>query len=245
VMSHIASDSGGLNSISELQAIPFRDIVDYSVLFLTLAAAAALAARRRFLVFEVGLLLFGAFVSFRSRRDVWVIGIAAAAILASSIRVPATAGARAKWRVSPAIVGATLLMLVAFRATHRSNTTLRGQVESELPAAAVDEIRTKGYVGPLYNDFTWGGYLMWALQMPVNIDGRAAFYGDAAINRSDETWMAAPDWATDPQLKAANLVLGPVKMPLSQELRMDPEWRLAYEDTVAIVFVRQAARTQK
>jgi hypothetical protein len=242
LMSHMASDSGGLNSISELQAMPFRDIVDYSVLFLTLAASAALAARRRFLVFEVGLLLFGAVVSFRSRRDVWVIGIAAAAILASSIRTRATTAAPvSRWRAGPSMVAAALLVLVTFQTAHRKNATLRLQLESELPAAAVDEVRAKGYAGPLYNDFTWGGYLMWALQMPVNIDGRAAFYGDAAINRSDATWMAAPDWASDPQLNAANLVLGPARMPLSQALRMDPHWQLAYEDKLAIVFVRKSA----
>ncbi len=247
LISHMAADSGGLNSISELQAMPFRDIVDYSVLFLALAAAAALASRRRFQVFEIGLLLFGMVVSFRSRRDVWVIAIAAAAILASSIRARATTteAQPSRWRARLAIAAAALLVLITFRATHRNDTVLQAQVAKALPVGAVEEIRAKGYAGPLYNDFTWGGYLMWALRMPVSIDGRAAFYGDAAINRSDATWMAAPDWASDPQLKVANLVLGPARMPLSQELRMDPEWQLAYEDQVAVVFIRKSANAAK
>ena len=74
-----------------------------------------------------------------------------------------------------------------------------------MPVAAVDAIRAKGYyAGPLFNDFNWGGYLIWALRMPVSIDGRAAFYGDQAIDRSVATWNAAPDWNSDPELKAVD-----------------------------------------
>ena len=38
-------------------------------------------------------------------------------------------------------------------------------------AAAFDESR--GYGGPLFNDFNWGGYLIWRLPgLPVSVDGR-------------------------------------------------------------------------
>jgi hypothetical protein len=75
--------------------------------------------------------------------------------------------------------------------------------------------------------------------MPVTIDGRGAMYGDEAINRSVATWNAEPDWATDPQLGSAGVVIGPMKAPLTQVLRLDPHWRLAYEDKLAAVFVRR------
>jgi hypothetical protein len=73
--------------------------------------------------------------------------------------------------------------------------------------------------------------------MPVSIDGRAALYGDQRIDRSVQTWSGQPDWASDPQLSAAGLVIGPVKSPLIQLLRLDPRFELAYEDKVAAVFV--------
>ena len=105
----------------------------------------------------------------------------------------------------------------------------------------MEAVRAKGYAdtlhGPVFNDFNWGGYMIWALRMPVSIDGRAAFYGDEAIDRSIATWNAEPDWASDPQLKAAGVVIGPVKAPLTQVLRMDPRFRLLYEDGLAAVFV--------
>ena len=81
------------------------------------------------------------------------------------------------------------------------------------------------------------GYLIWALRMPVSIDGRAAFYGDQAIDRSVATWAGAPDWNSDPELKSAGLVIGPVKAPLTQLLRMDPHFQLIFEDKLAAVFV--------
>ncbi len=82
----LAAQSGVMDKISELQAIPFRSVPDFLVLFLALGAAAALAWRRRFALFEIGLLGFAAVVSFRSQRDVWVMAVAAAAILASTMR---------------------------------------------------------------------------------------------------------------------------------------------------------------
>lgn len=120
---------------------------------------------------------------------------------------------------------------------HVNNALLEGQVIKFLPVHAVDEIKAKGYPGPLYNDFTWGGYLIWALRMPVSIDGRAAFYGDKSIDRSVESWSGQPDWASDPALKSAGIVLGPVSSPLIQLLRLDPHFKLVYEDKLAAVFV--------
>jgi hypothetical protein len=101
----------------------------------------------------------------------------------------------------------------------------------------VDAIQANHYAGPLYNDFNWGGYLIWALRMPVSIDGRAAFYGDQAIDRSIATWGAEPDWNTDPELTKAGVVIGPPKAALTQVLRLDPKFKLVYEDKVAAVFV--------
>jgi hypothetical protein len=108
-----------------------------------------------------------------------------------------------------------------------------------MPVRAVESIRTNGYAGPLYNDFNWGGYLIWALRMPVNIDGRTNLYGNERMDRSIATWGAQPDWASDPELKSAGLVIGPVTAPLTQLLRMDSHYKLVYEDKLAAVFVAQ------
>jgi len=237
----LAAQPGVLDKINELKAIPFRDLTDYSVLLLTLAATAALAWGRRFRVFEIVLLAFAALMSFRSQRDVWVIAVAAAAILASTIRgrENPVAVRLPRFATGFAAILAGVLMLTGFRALHVNNGLLEAQIEKTFPVKAVEAIQANHYAGPVYNDFNWGGYLIWALRMPVSIDGRAAFYGDQAIDRSIATWGAEPDWYADPELKKAGLVIGPPKAALMQVLRLDPQFRLVYEDKVAAVFVAQ------
>lgn len=234
----LASQPGVLDKINELKAIPFRSLADFMVLFLALGSAAALAWGRRFRFFEIGLLLFASVVSFRSQRDVWVMAAAAAAILASTLTgKQKTTLQLPRFTSTLAAVGASLALLAGFRVMHIDDTLLKTQVSSTYPVGAVNAIRANGYAGPLFNDFNWGGYLIWTLRMPVSIDGRAAFYGDKAIDRSLATWNLEPNWASDPQLKSAGLIIAPLKAPLTQMLHVDPHYKLVYEDKVATVFV--------
>jgi len=182
--------------------------------------------------------VFAAVVAFRSQRDVWVMAAVGAVILASTI----TGGEKdaiqlPKYATAIAATIAVLVVMLVSRAIGVNNARLETQVTKGLPVQAVEAVRAKGYAGPLYNDFDWGGYLIWALRMPVSIDGRQNLYGDQRIDRSMATWNAQPDWAMDAQLMKAGVVIGPVEAPLSQALRLDPRFQLAYEDKLAVVFV--------
>ncbi|HKO20442.1 MAG TPA: hypothetical protein VJU82_16320, partial [Acidobacteriaceae bacterium] len=223
----------------ELQSMHFRSFPDFMILFLALGAAAALAYGRRLLVFETGMLLFATLISFRSIRDVWAIGIFGSFIVAAAIRTKPRQPSTPLPRFGPAaaFVLASLVVLAGGRIMGITTTKSESTIAAAMPVKAVDYIRAQAYPGPLYNTFDWGGYLIWSLRMPVSLDGRAAFYGDAAIDRSVATWSGQPDWASDPQLKAAGTVIGPVNMPLTQLLRTDSHFQLAYEDKLAAVFV--------
>lgn len=234
----LATQAGALNKVSELQAIPFRDLTHFLILLLALGSAAALAWRRRPNFFGIALLGFAAVVSFRSQRDVWLMATVAAAILASAIESrERIAGRLPGFANSIAVVVAGLAVLAGFRVLHVRDNLLQIQVARSFPVRAVEVIREKGYPGSLYNDFNWGGYLIWYLRTPVSIDGRQNLYGDQRIDRSVATWSAEPDWASDGRLMSAGVVIGPVKAPLTQVLRSDPRFQLAYEDKLAAVFV--------
>ena len=235
----LAAQAGVLNKVTELQANPFRDIMDFLLLALAIGSAAALAWHRRFAVFETGLLLFAAVVSFRSQRDVWVMATAAAAILASNIVSKRPAIPLPRLAAPLAVLLAALLVLAGFRVLRVNNTRLQSKLTETMPVHAVEAIRANGYAGPLYDDYNWGGYLIWALRMPVSIDGRAAFYGDEVIDRSIATWNAQPDWASDQELMSSGLVIGPARQALTQLLRRDPRFQLVYEDKIAAVFIRR------
>jgi hypothetical protein len=240
VVYDVATHPGGMDKISELQSLPFRNLSDYLVLFFALGSVAVLARVKRLPLFEAGLLLFGLYVSFRSRRDLWAMVIVGAVILAREIP-----GREKNRSLVPAFAmpllaaAAALAVALGFPALHINNTQLSAKLADTMPVAAVAEIEAKQTPGPLFNDFNWGGYLVWALRMPVAIDGRGSMYGDKAIDRSVATWNAEPDWRSDPELASSGAVIGPVKAPLTQVLRLDPSWRLAYEDKLAAIFVRR------
>jgi hypothetical protein len=107
-----------------------------------------------------------------------------------------------------------------------------------MPIKAIGFAKSHRYRGPLYNTYDWGGILIWDLRLPVSLDGRAALYGDQLIDRSVATWGGRPGWDKDPELARSNLVLAPVNEPLTQLLMLSPDFRLAYKDKVAAVFVR-------
>ena len=236
----LATQGGALNRVSELRAMEFRDLFDFLVLLLAMGSAAALAWRRRFALFETALLVFAAVLAFRSQRDVWVMATVAAAILASTLPGRKKSALQLPWFASAtAVLAAALVVLAGFRALHCNDAQLETQMAKSLPVQAAEAVRAKGYTGPLFNDYGWGGYLGWALHMPVSIDGRQNLYGDQRIDRSLATWNAGPEWATDEQLRSARLVIGPVTDALTQVLRMDARYQLVYEDKVAAVFVRR------
>jgi hypothetical protein len=112
------------------------------------------------------------------------------------------------------------------------------------PVEAAEFVSRERLPGPLFNDFDWGGYLIWALpDYPVSIDGRTNLYGEKRLERSMDTWNAEAGWENDPDLAKARVVIAPKKRsgqatPLTERLRGSPEWEKRFEDNTAVVFVR-------
>ena len=234
----LGTQFGALNKVTELFAMPFRNLDDWCVLLLALAAVGVLARARRFAFFESALLAFAIFVSFRTQRDLWVVVIAASAILAQELTGEEKNRFQLTAAFAPFVAVATgLAVALGFCMLHVDNAQLSAKLAGELPVRAVEVVKEKGWSGPLYNDYGWGGYLIWALRMPVSIDGRTNLHGDERINASYAEWSGQPEWATDPDLRKANLVIGPARAPLTQLLRTDPRFELVYEDKLAAVFV--------
>jgi hypothetical protein len=169
---------------------------------------------------------------------------AAAAILGQGLPGSEKALDRTPFLAAPsAVLAASLAICLGFLTMKVNQATLADSLAHNMPVQALEAIKREGYTGPVWNDFTWGGFLIWQLRQPVSIDGRAALHGDERIDRSVATISGEPDWASDPQLNRAGLVILPVKAPLVQLLRFDQRFRLVFEDKVAAVFVaRQPAQ---
>jgi hypothetical protein len=232
--------SGLYQLISELSAMDFRSPSDWLVVGLTLAAVFALGRRRDLSSFWFLLLSVAVFLSFRSQRDVWFVTTVAIIILGLTrpINKTTVVDRISKGQIASVIV-VTIAMLGMTNLAYRvSNSTLEKSIKKEYPVAAASFIEQRRLPGPLYNHFDWGGYLIWRLPaLPVSIDGRSNLHDATRIRRSWEVWNGKRDWASDPELAAANIVIAEKDFALTQLLRLDSRFEQVYEDEIAVVFV--------
>jgi len=239
----LATQTGVLNKVSELQALPFRSYSDWGVLLITLCAVGTLVRIRQG-VFLGTLLAFAIYVSFHSQRDLWVVVITGSAILSLSVAGREMNGFRIKRTWMPIIAAVAVLIVVSESLVLKiNNDKLHEKLSESMPVRAAEFVKERGLQGPLFNDYGWGGYLIWSLRIPVSIDGRAALQGDQHIDDSVATWGGQTRWVSDPELANAKLVIGPVNSPLTQILRLDPRYQLQFEDKIATVFVSRNGTT--
>lgn len=115
------------------------------------------------------------------------------------------------------------------------------QVESErLPIAAVDFLAERHPRARLFNDFNWGGYLIYRLfpGTKVSMDGRTTVYAAQTMRAYMRTHYALSGWERFLAECDPEVVLWPADGPLASVLRTRPEWRVEFEDETAVVFAR-------
>lgn len=117
-------------------------------------------------------------------------------------------------------------------------------VRTRVPVAAVDALGAAGLRAPLFNDYNWGGYLIWRLwpQTQVFIDGR----GDDLYSSG----AALSGYADVVQLKSsADAVLDKNKIqtvlfaadtPLARYLLASGRWQATYDDGRVVALQRGA-----
>jgi len=198
-------------------------------------------------------------LALRSMRYIGLSAVVLAPLLVYyGSRVLQRAGAR--WgppeaRTHPArgstVLNWALLALVlagaAFKVSLPLNPATIDRVHSRFfPVAAVDYIRgdTRSSAGglpeTLFNDYGWGGYLIWRLypDTPVFIDGRADPYGDELIGAYRSAISARPDWEKTLEQYAVHSALIPTGSSLAAVLRERGDWQEVYEDGLAAIYVR-------
>lgn len=236
----ISTQTGAFLNVSELHPLFFRSPADWFVLGLTLIAVFVLGWERKWQMFPLLLLLMGVALGFRARRDAWVVVLTAVAIVGYFRSFDAS---KDEFSITkPRILGiaAAILFFAYLIGDYRGITKQRLQifVEQRFPAKAVDFIIENRLSGPLFNNFDWGGYLIWRLHnLPVSIDNRMNVHGDDRIERSLATWAGYEGWRKDPELATARLVVAELWRPLVSLLRADPRFKLVYQDSTAAVFV--------
>ena len=139
----------------------------------------------------------------------------------------------------PMLNGAIVLAMVVFAGVHTAQVIERqpqAEVES-FPAHAVAFLQTRPPSGPIFNHYDWGGYLVWKLYPAtrVFIDGRADVYGEQLLNQFADAYQFKGAWQHTLQQWNIDTVMVPAGSALATGLQSAPGWRVAYQDSQAVV----------
>ncbi len=183
-----------------------------------------------------------------SIRHVPLVGVIAAPLLGARAQAEFSVFRRsiAAWRRPLLLVAASaalmIVVLAAVLAPARRATLQLGWEPSSAgyPSGAVAYLRNHDLPGNLFNEYGWGGYLIYHLYPArrVFIDGRADVYGDSFGQQYDTIVTLGPGWRSLLERYDVRIVLVPGGSALAVALAADPDWHVIYSDSVAGLFFR-------
>jgi hypothetical protein len=196
---------------------------------------------QRFRLHELGLLLFAVFSASMHRRFLIVFLIVFAPLLATMLTrwVEEYSPAKDKPVCNAGLLAIVAGMLIGF---FPSQKFLEDGVARDYPVQAVKYLQAHPAEGPLFNDYGWGGYLIWSLhpEQKVFIDGRADIYEYSGV---------LPDYLSIVRIEPGALsllrkynvqaCLVRRKEAISTLLAASPEWEQTYADELSAIFVRK------
>jgi hypothetical protein len=95
---------------------------------------------------------------------------------------------------------------------------------------------------PVFSIDSWGGYLIYRMypERKVVVDDRHDLYGSERIRQYLILTQVEPGWQNVLEKEQIRTALLPTDSTLANMLRALPrDWRVAYEDKVAVVFERR------
>jgi hypothetical protein len=230
-----------------MRSMSFRRPQEFLLMLLVMAAFFALGRRRSLEVFELLALIAGTVIAFRIQRDAWLAVLPAVAVLADGFRleeVPREARSFALRWEKPVAGLLTMTILVAAALHLPDRTTLMQRISQRFPVKACDFITSNQLPQPLFNTYSWGGFLIWYLpEYPVAIDSRVDLYGDEALTRYFQVITGKERLETNPSLVSARTLLLERQSAMAAALinlpALSSEYRMLYSDDLAAIFVRQ------
>jgi hypothetical protein len=112
--------------------------------------------------------------------------------------------------------------------------------ESIAPNAAIAFVNREGITGNVFNDYSFGGYLIFS-NIPTFVDGRALPFGDEFLHKYVDTVNlidSANSFKLLDDYKVNWVILNPIQ-PLSRALAQNAQWNEVYSDKYSAVFVRR------
>jgi hypothetical protein len=147
-----------------------------------------------------------------------------------------------------AAITAVVLVLVFVVSLGKIYTDVNPAVQQKLdassyPIGAADWLAAHPEVGTrMYNQYGWGGYLANRFYPETNrrvfIFGEAELMGDPLLNQYNSVQNLRPDWKAILDQYQVDYVIFNTGEALSNVLATQPDWKLVYQDQVAVIYVR-------
>ena len=241
----------------EFQPVDVLSLYGVLVLVVLLLFVAAFALRRQRpsmpVLFVALLTLAGGLMA---RRNLPLFALAALPLLATelssawrSVRWPRLGRARATFdeadRVARTGRGAAWVSagLIALALNSGSIAGLRLVPDrfddGKFPVAAVRAARAAGLEGRVFNEFLWGGYLVYAWpEQRIFIDGMTDFLGNDVVRSYLLVHSLDDGWEDELKTRDVSIVIVPPVSRLAQALASTGEWQTWYSDATAAVLRR-------
>jgi hypothetical protein len=230
----------GLTQVQEWQPLQVTDARAVPLLLLLLCVFLLVLVRRSELQLqELVFLVLGTWMALSHQRMLFVCGILIAPVLSRMLsNLWENYDAERDHPLLNAVFIA--LSLVVAVLAFPSQRVLARQVEEANPVKAVNFLREHHVGGHMLNEYVYGGYLIWAApEYPVFVDGRADVF----------EWTGVLDdfgkWATlqsDPRellnKYSIDFCLISREAPMARVLPLMQDWKTAYSDKQAVIFVR-------
>jgi hypothetical protein len=113
---------------------------------------------------------------------------------------------------------------------------------TKVPASAVDFLESEPSRGPMFSTDSWGGYLIYRLYPSrlVVLDDRHDLYGEERVREILILMQGEPGWQdTLEKWGIQTVLLAPGSTAANLLRELPQEWRVAYEDKVAVVFEKR------
>lgn len=182
-----------------------------------------------------------------------LLGLSSLSFLAGNLRVDSFIDRPLKLNISSykvKIAWISFLILLIFGLTPKVFDAYAGAMDLKFlankenyPYDSVEFLKSNPQSGNIFNDYGWGGYLIWNLpKVKTFIDGGMGPWkeGETEILR-DYTILHNAQPGFSKLLKKYNIswVLLKPEAPLANLLRENKNWEVKYEDDVSIIIVRE------
>jgi hypothetical protein len=236
--------------IQEWQSPNFHhlEVLPFLILWMVTFVVMVISPRRARAFEILWIVGFGGF-AFLAGRNIALFAVIAAPVLAihldalrAKLRLQRVRGRQVSAPVARLInaglLGVVFLGVAVKAVLPLSETFNRQALRKIVPVDASAFLLSERPLGPLFNTYNWGGYVVWELypQYLSFVDGRTDLFGDEILQEYLQAWRADPGWPEILARWGIRVALLEPNAPLARALD-EAGWTSAYRDELAVVLI--------